>query len=72
MSVFGVDLLQALNSNAMLQKRVPRITPLADAKWWIDLQLDKNGFALKYVSDYKGKLCIFHCRKFLAILTGSF
>ncbi|XP_056017520.1 uncharacterized protein LOC130046414 [Ostrea edulis] len=52
---YGKRMLKAgLESQGILQKKVKRLKPEEDAKWWCQAGLDKDGFKVKYISDYKG------------------
>ncbi|XP_056014830.1 uncharacterized protein LOC130052811 [Ostrea edulis] len=52
---YGKRMLKAgLESQGILQKKVKRLKPEEDAKWWCQAGLDKDGFRVKYISDYKG------------------
>lgn len=35
-------------------------TPDERAKWWSEIGLDPEGFEVKYISDYKGRLLYFY------------
>ncbi|KAL3848008.1 hypothetical protein ACJMK2_018893, partial [Sinanodonta woodiana] len=45
---------QEENNDCSPEKRSKHKDPGKDAEWWCHVGLDKDGFSLKYISDYKG------------------
>ncbi|KAL3863206.1 hypothetical protein ACJMK2_004972 [Sinanodonta woodiana] len=45
---------QEENNDCSPEKRSKHKDPGKDAEWWCHVGLDRDGFSLKYISDYKG------------------
>ena len=55
MCAFLLPIVYAL----FVQTNVPkRQSPLQTASWWCGVGLDQDGLEVKFISDYKGEICM--------------